>query len=81
MGPSDSLVSQVGSLGSLNTLAQTASQSFAFLELSGRMINFIAWCSRFEEYIMLSVPEHVRQNMWVADEDAPRYVANCRMWA
>ena len=38
MGPSDGLVSQVGSLGSLNALAQTASQSFAFLELSGQMI-------------------------------------------
>ena len=25
---------------------------------------------------MLSVPEHVRQNMWVADEDTPRFFAN-----
>ena len=25
---------------------------------------------------MLSVPEHVRQNMWDADEDTPRFFAN-----
>ena len=29
-GPNDGLVSQVGSLGSLNTLAHAATQSFAF---------------------------------------------------
>ena len=54
MGPNDGLVSQVGSLGSLNTLAHTASQSFAFLELSAGIVNVIAWCQRIEGFIILA---------------------------
>ena len=54
MGPNDRLVSQVGSLGSLNTLAHKASQSFAFLELSGGILNVIAWCQRIEGFIILA---------------------------
>ena len=54
MGPNDGLVSQVGSLGSLNTLAHTANQCFPFLELSGGIINVIAWCQRIEWFIILA---------------------------
>ena len=54
MGPNDGLVGQVRSLGFLNTLAHTASQSFAFLELSAGIINVIAWCQRIEGFIILA---------------------------
>ena len=54
LGPNDGLVSQVGSLGSLDTLAHTASQSFAFLQLSGGIFNVIAWCQRIEGFIILA---------------------------